>query len=151
MEAQHVAFSRRESARVALARIALLKRRAQGMPGAGRAHGPPATKKQAAVTTGSARTSGIPRATVLTAASRSPWCAGLVSHHRLANPACRAPRADIAIPQSLIPASGNQDHTTWPSATHCTSGNMIASTASRAQHSWRSRSAPLEGTGCAYD
>jgi hypothetical protein len=38
-------------------------------------------KKQAAVTTGSAGTSGIPRAMVLTAASRSPWCAGLVSHH----------------------------------------------------------------------
>ena len=34
------------------------------MPGAGRTHGPPATKKQAAVTTGSARTSGIPCAVV---------------------------------------------------------------------------------------
>jgi MAE_28990/MAE_18760-like HEPN len=29
--------------------------------------------------------SGIPCAMVLTAASRSPWCAGLVSHHRLAD------------------------------------------------------------------
>jgi hypothetical protein len=37
--------------------MALLKTRAQGMPGAGRTHGPPATKKQAAVTTGSAETS----------------------------------------------------------------------------------------------
>jgi hypothetical protein len=34
-------------------------------------------KKQAAVTTGSAETTGIPRAMVLTAASRSPRCAGL--------------------------------------------------------------------------
>src|SRR5437868_1627603 len=39
--------------------------RARGMPDAGRTHGPPAAKKQAAVTTGSAGTTGIPRATVL--------------------------------------------------------------------------------------
>jgi hypothetical protein len=38
-------------------------------------------KKQAAVTTGSAGTTGIPRAMVLTAASRSPWSAGLDSLH----------------------------------------------------------------------
>jgi hypothetical protein len=42
------------------------KQRAQGMPGDGLTHGPPATKKQAAVTTGSARSTGIPRAMVLT-------------------------------------------------------------------------------------
>jgi hypothetical protein len=30
-----------------------------------------------------AETPGIPCAMVLTAASRSPWCTGLVSHHRL--------------------------------------------------------------------
>ena len=63
-EAQHVAFSRRESVRVALARIAFPKRRAQGMPGAGRTHGPPATKTQAAVTTGKAGATGIPCAMV---------------------------------------------------------------------------------------
>ncbi|MGY3453588.1 hypothetical protein ACVILH_005930 [Bradyrhizobium sp. USDA 4353] len=34
--------------------------RAQGMPGAGRTHGPPARKKQAAVTTGQPRHPGIP-------------------------------------------------------------------------------------------
>jgi len=34
-------------------------------------------KKQAAVTTGKAGTTGIPCAMVLTAASRSPWSAGL--------------------------------------------------------------------------
>src|SRR5438270_14069049 len=33
------------------------RQRARGMPGAGRTHGPPAEKKQAAVTTGSAETS----------------------------------------------------------------------------------------------
>jgi len=53
------------------------------MPDAGRTHGPPATKKQAAVTTGKAGTTGIPCAMVLTAASRSPWNAGLDSLHRL--------------------------------------------------------------------
>jgi hypothetical protein len=41
-------------------------RRAQGMPGAGCTHGPRAIKKHAAVTTGSAGTSGIPCAVVLT-------------------------------------------------------------------------------------
>ena len=40
-------------------------------------------KKQAAVTTGKAGTTGIPCATVLTAASCSPWSAGLDSLHRL--------------------------------------------------------------------
>ncbi|CCE01874.1 conserved hypothetical protein [Bradyrhizobium sp. STM 3809] len=39
--------------------------RARGMPGEGLTHGPPAEKKQAAVTTGSAGHSGIPRAMAL--------------------------------------------------------------------------------------
>jgi hypothetical protein len=38
----------------------LLERRAQGRPGAGRTHGPPAKQKQAAVTTGTSRTTGLP-------------------------------------------------------------------------------------------
>ncbi len=50
------------------------------MPDAGRTHGPPAKKKQAAVTTGSAETTGIPRATVLTLISCSPRCTGLFGH-----------------------------------------------------------------------
>ena len=54
--------------------------RAQGMPGEGLTHGPPAKKMQAAGTTGSARSSGTPCAMVLTAASRSPRCAGLAGH-----------------------------------------------------------------------
>jgi hypothetical protein len=53
------------------------------MPGDGLTHGPPATKKQAAVTTGLAGSTGIPCTMVLTAAPRSPWCTGLVSHHHL--------------------------------------------------------------------
>jgi len=53
------------------------------MPDAGRTHGPPATKKQAAVTTGQPKHSGIPRAMVLAAASYSPRGAGLVSPRHL--------------------------------------------------------------------
>jgi hypothetical protein len=41
-------------------------KRAQGMPGEGLTHGPPADKRQAAVTTGSAGSSGGPCAMVLT-------------------------------------------------------------------------------------
>jgi hypothetical protein len=63
-------------------------------------------KKQAAVTTGQAGTTGIPCAMVLTAASRFPGVPGLLATIALRN-----------VPQGLIPASGNQDHTTWPSAT----------------------------------
>ncbi len=53
--------------------------RARGMPDAGRTHGPPAEKKQAAVTTGSAGTTGIPRATVLTLIRSLPGAPGLLA------------------------------------------------------------------------
>jgi len=49
-----------------------LDERAQGRPGADLAHGPPAEKKQAAVTTGSAKTSGLPCATVYGLYALSP-------------------------------------------------------------------------------
>jgi hypothetical protein len=49
------------------------------MPGAGRPHGPPAEKKQAAVTTGSAETSGIPRAMVLRLIRDLPGAPGLLA------------------------------------------------------------------------
>ena len=52
------------------------------MPDAGRTHGPPATKKQAAVTTGKAGTTGIPCTMVLTAAPCSPRGSGLVGPRR---------------------------------------------------------------------
>ena len=51
------------------------------------------------------RTAGLPCATVLTAAPRSPRGAGLDS-----------PRHLQIIFASLTPASGRQDHTAWPSA-----------------------------------
>jgi hypothetical protein len=41
-----------------------------------------------------------------TVAPCSPWCTGLVSHHRLRE----------LPPANLTPASGCQDHTAWPSA-----------------------------------
>ena len=46
--------------------------RAQGRPGVGLAHGPPANKKQAAVTTGLAETPGLPCAAGLRLTPRSP-------------------------------------------------------------------------------
>ena len=53
------------------------------MPDAGRTHGPPATKKAGGSHHRSSRNkTGIPCAMVLTAASRSPWSAGLDSLHR---------------------------------------------------------------------
>jgi len=50
------------------------------MPDAGRTHGPPAAKKQAAVTTGSAEHRHSPR-NGFNAYTWSPWCAGLFGHH----------------------------------------------------------------------
>ena len=58
---------------------ALDKERAQGMPGAGRTHGPPAAKKQAAVTTGSAEAPGIPRAMVLRLIRDLPGAPGFLA------------------------------------------------------------------------
>jgi len=77
-------------------------------------------KKQAAVTTGKAGATGIPCATVLTAASCSPWCAGLVSHHH--------PREMSR--ESLIPASGDRDHTTSPSAQPVSAKRLCRASAS---------------------
>src|SRR5689334_15435103 len=63
-----LAFSRRFVPELCIDREPSQEQRAQGMPGDGLAHGPPANKKtQAAVTTGLAKSSGIPRAMVLTA------------------------------------------------------------------------------------
>ena len=112
------------------------------MPGAGLTHGPPATKKQAAVTTGSAETTGIPCATVLTAYTCSPRCTGLFSHRR--------PRERLA--RSWIPASGDRDHTISPSASHAARlATRIASIAPRSQRSWRLRGRPSESRGMPRD
>src|SRR6185312_16188223 len=57
-------------------------------------------KKQAAVTTGSAGSSDIPRAMVLRLVPRSPWSTGLDSLH-----------PPGLVTRGLSPASGGQDHT----------------------------------------
>jgi hypothetical protein len=49
------------------------------MPGEGLTHGPRAIKKHGEGTTGSAGSSGIPRAMVLTLIARSPWGPGLIA------------------------------------------------------------------------
>ena len=71
--------------------------RAQGMPGEGLTHARLQQKTQAAVTTGSAGSTGIPRAMVLTAYTGSPWCAGLVGHH---HPAQRPAELDSSVGES---------------------------------------------------
>jgi len=77
------------------------------MPGDGLTHGPPAAKKQAAVTTGSAGSTGIPCAMVLTVSFvLSPGT-------RLSCPR-RLPGVEASA--NLAPALGRQDHTTSPSA-----------------------------------
>ena len=61
------------------------RQRAQGRPGAGRTHGPPAAKKLAAVTTGSAGTPGLPCAMVLTVSFALSLGTGLSCPHRRAD------------------------------------------------------------------
>jgi hypothetical protein len=77
--------------------------RARRMPDAGRTHGPPAEKTQAAVTTGSAETTGIPRATVLTLIRDLPG-------DRLDCP--RHLHNARSFATGLASAPGRQDHTT---------------------------------------
>ena len=63
----------------------LFEKRAQGMPDAGRTREPCVQRKvhiAHASNPGTAGTTGIPCAMVLTAAPRSPRCTGLVSHRR---------------------------------------------------------------------
>src|SRR5665213_558039 len=85
----------------------LCEQRARGIPGARCARSLACSLKKHAsiVTTSTPVSPGIPRTMVLTATARSPWCAGLFGHHRL-----RFLHAD------LTPASGCQDHTSFPSA-----------------------------------
>jgi hypothetical protein len=55
------------------------ERRARGMPGASRTHGPPAEKSRRQSPQVQPKTPGIPRAMVFTLMSRSPRCAGLIA------------------------------------------------------------------------
>ena len=64
-------------------------------------------KKARGRTTGTGRTTGLPCATVLTAYTRSPRCAGLFGHRHLQH------RQNVAA--NLASASGRQDHTISPS------------------------------------
>jgi hypothetical protein len=77
------AFSRQDLPELMHHSRAPKMQRAQGKPDAG-SHPQPCVQLKKArkqVTTGSTETSGLPCAMVLTAASCSPWCAGLDSHH----------------------------------------------------------------------
>jgi hypothetical protein len=60
------AFSRRHRARVMLRKCPSKSERAQGRPGAGRTHGPPANRKAGGSYHGIGRTTGLPCAMVLT-------------------------------------------------------------------------------------
>jgi hypothetical protein len=82
------------------------KSRAQGRPGAGRARGPPAEKKQAAVTTGPAEHARPSLRDGLAAYTRSPWGPAVL-------PPSSARRTSIAA--NLASAPGCQDHAISPS------------------------------------
>ena len=104
------------------------------MPGAGRTHGPPATKKAG----GSHHRQGqnIRHSlrdgfTAYTCAPRSP---GLLASVALRISACRTRRADIAKPQDLIPASGDQDYTISPSGRMPSSTRQARCTSRRPPH-----------------
>src|ERR1700733_8522987 len=80
-------------------------------------------KKQAAVTTGSAGSTGIPRAMVLTAyIALSPGTGLFCPRHF---------RRKLLPCENLAPASGRQDHTILPSASGSPVKRAAASTASR--------------------
>ncbi len=89
------------------------------------------------VSTGSTGTTGLPCAMVLTAAPRSPRCAGLFSHrHR-------------RITAGLTPASGCQDHAAWPSVPLRVTWRNEASITSCSHVRGDRASAPPGGAGCA--
>jgi hypothetical protein len=69
-------------------------KRAQGMPGDGLTHGPPAKKKQAAVTTGQAGSTGIPCAMVLRLIRALPGVPGLIATVALRD---RRERLDLSV------------------------------------------------------
>jgi len=109
-------------------------RRAQGVPDAGRTREPCVQRKvhiAHASNTGSAETTGIPRANGVTAYTRSPRCAGLSGHRRLA-----------FVTRGLIPASGDRDNTTSPSVSTRSSG-APARPSHPASHARDDRETPL--------
>jgi len=93
-----------KSPELCLVRVPRMKR-AQGMPGAGRTHGPPATRKAGGSHHRFSRNNRHSLRNGLRLIARSPRSTGLASLRRPAN-----------VSQDLIPASGDQDHTPSPSA-----------------------------------
>jgi len=109
------------------------------MPDAGRTREPCVQRSvhfAHASNTGSAETTGIPRAMVLR------LIRGL-----LGVPGFLAAVALRSVPQDLISASGDRDRTISPSASNALACCADTSTASRRQRSWRPRSAPLDRSG----
>src|SRR5690349_19982077 len=80
------------------------------MPGEGVTDGPSEIKKHGEVTTGSAESSGIPCAEVLTLMACSPWGPGFL-----------APIVSAIISRDLASASGGQDHTLSRPRRQCSS------------------------------
>ena len=115
--------------------------RAQGMPDAGRTREPCVQGQctlRTQATTGQPNQPAFP-AQWFTAYTRSPRCAGLVSHRRLG-----------IITQDLMPASGHQDHAISPSASHITRQLMPTRPSHPAPNTRDDREAPLlmrRGTG----
>src|ERR1700749_4242172 len=113
--------------------------RAQGMPGEGLTHGPPATKNAGGRYHRFSRTSGIPRAMayglyVLSLVRRASWPP--------------SPRGSSA-PRNLISASGYQDHTTSPSASGLARRATPSASPASPPHGRDDASVPLIEAGCA--
>jgi hypothetical protein len=116
-ERQTFAFPRRGCARAVRYPRSLRKERAQGRPGAGRTHGPRATRKHAAEPQVQPRQPGLPCASGFNGLYALSPVTGLFCHRRLADRSASDARLGSArIMQGLAPASGRQDHTTSPSA-----------------------------------
>jgi hypothetical protein len=102
------------------------------MPGAGRTHGPPATRKAGGSHHRSSQNIRHSLRDGFTAYTCAPRSAGLVSLRRFVD--------DVVTPQGLVPASGDQDYTTSPSVrmpfVHAACAlNILPSTGSRPQRS----------------
>jgi len=118
------------------------------MPGEGLTHGPPVERIQAAVTTGSAKSSGIPCAMAYGLYMISPGTGSLAPVGR-----------ELVEFATLISAPGYQDHTTSPSANASFVREIIATTRSRPPHlqpnARDDREAPLssgrDGRDCELD
>jgi hypothetical protein len=124
-EARAISFPRCDSPGLCLDRPHERKR-AQGVPDAGRTREPCVQKSVHSAHARNHRAAEQPAlpAQWVTAYTRSPRCTGLSGHRRLA-----------LVTQGLIPASGDRDNTTSPSASNALVCCADTSTASRRQRS----------------